>query len=144
MTAGNKGFYEKKAGLQNRIRKRLRAKAGESLVEVMVSAVIFLMLAAVLQGAVTFCTRAQHRSKEIRQRNAQICENLQTAPSASNGSASFAFKATDGDGTQTGSTVLFQVEVPLEKKEVPYTDQGGALKTAAFYLFGNSGGGGGP
>lgn len=137
-------FFRKRFGRNENKCSCFRAKAGESLVEVMVSAVIFLILAAVLQGAVTFCTRAQHRSREIRRRNAEICEALQTTPANSNGFASFEFKATNAEGTQTGNTVLFQVEVPLEKKEVPFTDADGAVGTTVFYLFGSSGGGGSP
>ena len=39
---------------------RIHSGAGESLVEVTVSAVIFLIMMAVLQGSISFCTNAQH------------------------------------------------------------------------------------
>ena len=58
---------------------RIHSGSGESLVEVTVSAVIFLMMMAVLQGSISFCTNAQHKSEEIRQENAEICRNLQSA-----------------------------------------------------------------
>ena len=37
-------------------------KSGETLVEVMVCAVLFLMMAAVMQGAISFSTNAHHKS----------------------------------------------------------------------------------
>ena len=83
---------------------RIHLSSGESLVEVMVSAVIFLMMMAVLQGAISFCTNAQHKSREIRERNAEICRNLQTAsyipgPESKN----YIFKATTAEGETPGA-----------------------------------------
>ena len=46
--------------------KKNRYNCGETLVEVMVSIVIFLLLIAVLQGSVSFCTKAQNKSRDIR------------------------------------------------------------------------------
>lgn len=118
-----------------------KQKAGESLVEVMVAAVIFLMMASVLQGAITFCTKAQQKSQNIRERNAVICQNLQTSPEIPNGTAAFSFQAVSSDGLSTGTATLFQVDVQLLKKEVAYTAEDGTVRKADFYLFG---GGGGP
>lgn len=118
-----------------------KRKAGESLVEVMVAAAIFLMMVSVLQGAITFCTKAQQKSQKIRERNAAVCRDFQTSPEISNGTAAFAFRAVSPDGVQTGTVTLFQVDVQLLKKEVAYTAEDGTIRKADFYLFG---GGGGP
>ena len=75
-------------------RKRLRS--GESLVEALVGIFIFLMILAILQGAVSFCTNAQRESEEIRERNADICQNLRGTDYTEGGSgaeANLVFKA---------------------------------------------------
>ncbi|MEY8481696.1 hypothetical protein AALD74_07520 [Lachnospiraceae bacterium 48-21] len=120
---------------------RIHSGAGESLVEVTVSAVIFLMMMAVLQGSISFCTNAQHKSEEIRQENAEICRNLQSAsyiPGAEN--MTYLFKATTADGETPGAeaAVLFRIAVELGTKEVTYLDADGTPKTTTFYLFGAS------
>ena len=120
---------------------RIHSGAGESLVEVTVSAVIFLMMMAVLQGSISFCTNAQHKSKEIRQENAEICRNLQSAsyiPGAEN--MTYLFKATTADGETPGAeaAALFRIAVELGTKEVTYLDADGTPKTTTFYLFGAS------
>lgn len=107
-------------------------KSGETLVEILVSAALFLLMMAVIQGAVSFCTNAQRKSRELRESNARICRNLWEAASQEgqdNGGASLQFRAVSADGTQTGSDV-FRVEVDLEKKEIA----DGARK-AVFYFF---------
>ena len=121
---------------------RIHLSSGESLVEVMVSAVIFLMMMAVLQGAISFCTNAQHKSREIRERNAEICWNLQTAsyipgPDSKN----YIFKATTAEGETPGAEAaeLFCVDVELGAKEVAFRESDGTSKTVTFYLFGTSG-----
>ncbi len=122
---------------------RIRSGSGESLVEVTVSAVIFLMMMAVLQGSISFCTNAQHKSEEIREKNAEICRNLQSAsyiPGAEN--MTYLFKATTADGETPGedAAALFRIAVELGTKEVTYQDADGTSKTATFYLFGASDG----
>ena len=106
---------------------RIHSGAGESLVEVTVSAVIFLMMMAVLQGSISFCTNAQHKSEEIRQENAEICRNLQ--------SASY-IPGAETPGAE--AAVLFRIAVELGTKEVTYLDADGTPKTTTFYLFGAS------
>lgn len=110
--------------------------SGETLVEVMVCAVLFLMLAAVMQGAISFSTNALHKSTEIRETNAEICTNLRAEGTDAAGSADYSFKATSMDGSVTGNEV-FTIKVPLGKKSV----SDGKGQTVDFYLYG---GGGGP
>lgn len=125
-------------------KRKLLDKSGESLVEIMAGAFLFLMMMALLQGAVTFCSNAQRRSEQVRERNAQICREVREAAYTGAAVQTYAFRATDG--AVSGSGVLFQVEAQLGKKEVPYTDETGALQSVTFYLFGSTvpTGGGGP
>lgn len=121
---------------------RIHSGSGESLVELMASAVIFLMMMAVLQGSISFCTNAQHKSEEIRKKNAEICRNLQSesfVPGAE--SKTYLFRATTADGETPGaeSAVLFRIAAELGTKEVTYLDEDGTPRTTTFYLFGSSG-----
>lgn len=122
-------------------------KSGETLVEVMVCAVLFLMMAAVMQGAISFSTNAQHKSEQIRENNAKICRSLRTTETTGTGTKTktYTFKATSMDGSVEGEEV-FTIEVPLGKKEAAYQDGQGNNQTVDFYLYGpvtvTAGGGG--
>lgn len=119
--------------------RRVRINSGESMVEIMVSIVIFLMMMAVMQGAISFCSNAQTKSVQIREANAEICQKLETSAYTDNGNATYSFKATSADGATSGTETLFSVEVELGKKEV--SDSEG--KTTTFYMFGVPSGTGG-
>lgn len=124
--------------------RKSRKKSGETLVETIVSIFVFLLLMAGVQGAVSFCTNAQRRSVQIRERNAEICRGIRMAAYESAGeTAEFEFRASSASGSQTGSTVLFRVEADLGKKEAVYADEAGTQKTSTFYLFGSKETGGG-
>ena len=121
--------------------KRIHYDSGESLVEVMVGAVILLMMMAVLQGALSFCTNAQQRVEQIRRINEEICQNLRTTSSVPGPeNTEYLFRATTADGETPGpdSATLFRVSVELRTKEVSYQDEDGTIKTTTFYLFGSS------
>ncbi len=121
-----------------------RADAGETLVEVMVCAVLFLLMVAVMQGAISFCTNAQHKSSQLRARNAEVFRGLRENDSiTSNGNVSVGFNATSADG-QTEGNQVFQIQVPLGKKAVSYQDGEGNSQSMDFYLYGPTGTGGGP
>ncbi len=126
--------------------RRLKSQSGETLVEVLAAAAVFLLMMAVMQGAVSFCTNAQHKSRQIRAVNAQICRDLKTAANETPaGEAVFRFEASASG--QTGGTVLFEVPVKLAEKRVPYKREDGTAGEAVFYLFrpaSGTGGGEGP
>lgn len=120
-----------------KIRFRIRLRSGETLAEILVSALIFLVIAAVLQGAVSFCTNAQRKSSQIRADSQEICRLLREASLTDSGeTAVFSFRASTLDGNQTGTTVLFSIEVGLDTKEVRYEDENGEEQTVIFYVFG--------
>ncbi len=120
---------------------KIQSRTGESLVEVMVSAVIFLMMMAILQGSISFCTIAQQKCQQIRDINEEICRNLQTTPYIPGGeNKDYLFKATTADGEQPGeeAAVLFSIEAEMGTKEITYTDPDGTSRTTTFYIFGSS------
>ena len=59
--------------------KRIKAKAGETLVEVMASMFIFLIMFGVLEGAISYSNSALKKNKEIRADNAAVLEGLQSS-----------------------------------------------------------------
>lgn len=123
----------------------IRRKAGESLVEVLAGALLFLMMVAVLQGAVTFSGNAQQRSRQLRERNAQICRLLRETEYQSGGSAqTVEFKAVSADGSQTGTQTVFRIPVTPGTKTVSWPSQTEEKVKVVFYLFGPAAGGGGP
>ncbi len=114
-------------------------RSGESIVEVMVSAAVFLLLMAVLQGAVLFCNSAQKKSQQIRKDTAEICKKLPSAPISENGSDNYVFYAVSADGTVVGDRV-FSISAKKQKKEVSYEGADGEASSVTFYLFGTDGG----
>lgn len=112
---------------------------GESIVEVVASAIIFLMLMALFQSAVMFCTSAQKKSEQIRQDTAEICKKLQTSPATVTDSGKkYEFYAISADGSDVGNKV-FEVQANLEQKEVSYQDADGTSQKVIFYLYGKTG-----
>ena len=67
----------------------------------------------------------------------EICRLLREASLTDSGeTAVFSFRASTLDGNQTGTTVLFNIEVGLDTKEVRYEDENGEEQTVIFYVFG--------
>lgn len=125
----------------------LKPESGETLVEVLAASAIFLLMMAIMQGAISFCTNAQHKSRQLRTVNAQICRDLKTTTYAvTAGKATFRFEASASG--QTGGITLFEIPVELTEKKVPYENADGTSGEAVFYLFrpetSGAGGGGGP
>ena len=84
--------------------KKQNLHSGESLPEVMVSGLLFLMMAAVLQGAVAFGNRAKTKSESIRKENAKICRMLRETPwTDSSETAAYTFVAISGGNYQAVS-----------------------------------------
>ena len=53
---------------------KTKANAGETLVEVMASVVIFLMMVGILQSAILYSRAALEKSRQMREDNEAICE----------------------------------------------------------------------
>lgn len=122
--------------------KKNRHNSGETLVEVMVSIVIFLLLIAVLQGSVSFCTKAQNKSRDIRNNTEKAIENYLKAerdgiaPDEA-GDYTFSFKTSD-------NSTAFSVTTGLCKRTVTYNDSDGNEKSVTFYSYQKAAGGGSP
>lgn len=123
-----------------RVRKS-RANAGETLVEVLVSVFLFLMLAAVLEGAVSYSSAALKKNKQIRADQAAILTSFAETEADPGAEQTISFQAVSSDFTQKGNLV-FQVPVRLDEKKVDYQDTKGQQQQITFYLYGSAGSGG--
>ena len=116
--------------------KKIKAKSGETLVEVMASMFIFLIMIGVLQGAISYSNSALTKNKEIRADNAAILQGLQSTERTMTGSQkTISFYAADSDLTQIGNRV-FSVNTTLDSKEITYQDADGRQQNTTFYLYG--------
>lgn len=115
--------------------KLLRSRRGETMVEVLVSMVLFLMLFAVMLGAVHFASNAQVRAETIRQRATALQRDLRSQTPTGGDSKTYQFVAVSEDGGTTGSRVF---QVPLREQTV--TARGGGDEVT-FYLYGPEKGG---
>ncbi len=123
-----------KKSIQKILKGRVKEKAGETLVEVMASIFLFLILLAILNGAISYCSNALVKNKEIRSENAKILEGLQKAQETTSDSLEMDFVATNADMTVKGNQV-FTVTVNLAKKKVNYKDSDGNDQSTSFSLF---------
>lgn len=115
---------------------RIKRSSGETIVEVLVSVVVFLLLVAVLQGAIMFSNSAQKKSLQIRQDTAQICEKLMSAGAGEGSDAMiYDFYAVSSDGSVIGNQV-FSIHGLKKQKEIEYTGTDGETSHVTFYLFG--------
>ena len=115
--------------------KLLRSRRGETMVEVLVSMVLFLMLFAVMLGAVHFASNAQVRAEAIRQRATALQRDLRRQTPTGGDSKTYQFVAVSEDGGTTGSRVF---QVPLREQAVTARDGGDEV---TFYLYGPEKGG---
>lgn len=117
--------------------KKLRLKSGETLVEVLAASAVFLLMMGIMQGAISFCTNAQHKSEAVRTVNADICQKLRSKPFDPldpGSTAVYSFRAVSADGQQQ-SGVLFEVKAGLATKSVDYQDESGSSEIITFYVF---------
>lgn len=115
--------------------KKIKPKAGETLVEVVASIFIFLIMIGILQGAISYSSASMKKNKEIRKENAQILQNLQTAETTVGNSQSLQFVAVNSGMTTKGNPV-FRIEVNLCSKLVNYQDTEGNVQSTIFCLYG--------
>lgn len=117
-------------------KKKTKRNAGETLVEVVASIFLFLVMMGIMQGAISYSRASLEKNKQIRRENAEIIQNLQqNGADTTTTSTNISFSAVNTDMTQIGSTIVFQVPVALEKRNVPYTDADGNQQTTTFCLY---------
>ena len=112
---------------------KTKANAGETLVEVVASIFIFLILMAIIQGAISYSTASLEKNKQIRQDNQSILKALQMTTESENMTKDIAFHAVGKNG-QLGENV-FNVKMNLSKKKVSYKNTKGGDSEITFYLF---------
>ena len=112
---------------------KTKANAGETLVEVVASIFIFLILMAIIQGAISYSTASLEKNKQIRQDNQSILKSLQMTTESENMTKDIAFHAVGKNG-QLGENV-FNVKMNLSKKKVSYKNTKGEDSEITFYLF---------
>ena len=119
--------------------KRIKPNSGETLVEVMVSMLLFLMILGMLQKSIDFASNAQVKSEELRKNNSAIALALRSGSSSSSTESSeayYEFYSAKADGTiVTGSELLFKVPVKHGMKTVSYTAADGSSKSIEFAFF---------
>lgn len=129
----------RRAAQVREVRRMKRNQSGETIVEVLVSAMLFLLLMAVLQAAVMFSGAAQRKSGQLRGQYSDIIRKLPETELKPNDapdgvSGTYTFQAYDIDETTAGSNV-FRMEVGLGHKDVPYQNDAGDDKVMRFSLF---------
>lgn len=117
-----------------KLRTLLRERRGETLVEVLVSTVVFLLLLAALSGAVAFAHNAEVRSGEIRDHANELQRSVRSGTAKGEGSQIFKFRSVSSDGS-TGDNVLFSVKA--KKQTITASDD--AENQTDFYVFGKEG-----
>ena len=106
----------------NRLIRVLRDRRGESMVEILVSTVVFMLLLGALNGAVGFASNAQRKSEQLRRDATQLQESVRENAEVADGeAAAYDFKVTTSDGEDT------------EKQTVNAKTEDG--KTVPFYRF---------
>lgn len=118
------------------LRKLLRDRRGESLIEVMTAAMVFMMLLGTLCATTRFVTGAQMKAQAIRERASRFQQsarrNLEDGKSSDAGMGSISFA-----GSSFAVPVRFQtvqataMETVGRNAEVPVQEE----KTAVFYTF---------
>ena len=117
-----------------KLRTLLRERRGETLVEVLVSTVVFLLLLAALSGAVAFAHNAEVRSGEIRDHANELQRSVRSGTAKGEDRPPFEFRSVSSDGS-TGDNVLFSVKA--KKQTITASDDAG--NQTDFYVFGKEG-----
>lgn len=120
----------------NRLIRVLRDRRGESMVEILISTVVFMLLLGALNGAVGFASNAQRKSEQLRRDATELQESVRGNAEAVDGeAATYDFKVTTSNGEDTDIDA-FRVKVKKQtvnaKTKDGKTEDG---KTVPFYRF---------
>ena len=112
----------------NRLIRVLRDRRGESMVEILVSTVVFMLLLGALNG---FASNAQRKSEQLRRDATQLQESVRENAEVADGeAAAYDFKVTTSDGEDTDIDAF---RVKVKKQTVNAKTEDG--KTVPFYRF---------
>ena len=112
----------------NRLIRVLRDRRGESMVEILVSTVVFMLLLGALNGAVGFASNAQRKSEQLRRDATELQESVRG--NAEVEAATYDFKVTTSNGEDTDIDAF---RVKVKKQTVNAKTEDG--KTVPFYRF---------
>ena len=111
----------------NRLIRVLRDRRGESMVEILVSTVVFMLLL----GAVGFASNAQRKSEQLRRDATELQESVRGNAEVADGeAAAYDFKVTTSNGEDTDIDAF---RVKVKKQTVNAKTEDG--KTVPFYRF---------
>lgn len=112
---------------------RLKSQRGETLVELMVSIVIFLLLLGTMAGAISFASSAQQKAQTIRDNAAALQYSVRhTDPAGTGTSKTLSLYVTDAQQSVTGTNAVCQV--PVNEQVIQAADANGS--TTSFSVFG--------
>lgn len=116
----------------NRLIRVLRDRRGESMVEILVSTVVFMLLLGALNGAVGFASNAQRKSEQLRRDATELLQESVrgNAEVADGEAAAYDFKVTTSNGEDTDIDAF---RVKVKKQTVNAKTEDG--KTVPFYRF---------
>ena len=127
------------------MRKLLRSRRGETLVETLCACFLLVLMLGGLLGAVRFAGNALRRAETAEEKVAQLRESLeQTEHTTPITTTEHTFTTYFPDGPRYGEDPLFTVTASLETKDVAYQAEDGERITVTFRLFACPEEGGGP
>ena len=112
---------------------RLKSQRGETLVELMVSIVIFLLLLGTLAGAISFATAAQQKAQSLRDNAAAFQQSVRHGTAKGDATKPEAFYATTYDESQTGTQVVCRIRLKQQTISAAGAD---GRTTTDFSVFG--------
>lgn len=111
----------------------LRNQRGETLVELMVSIVIFLLLLGTMAGAISFASNAQQKAQTIRDNAAALQYRVRHTDPAETGTIkTLSLYVTDAEESAMGTNPVCRVNV--NEQTIPA--QGTNGNTTSFSVFG--------
>ena len=115
----------------NKLIRVLRDRRGESMVEILVSTVVFMLLLGALNGAVGFASNAQRKSEQLRKDATELQQSIREQQDVEGGEdADYAFQVTTADDDKTYGEAF---RIKVKKQTVNATTEDG--KTVPFYRF---------
>ena len=115
----------------NKLFRVLRDRRGESMVEILVSTVVFMMLLGALNGAVGFSANAQRKAEELRKDAAELQRSVREKTAAGEDTQTIRFHQILPESGAESTQDAFRVTVKKQTVEAT-TDDG---KRVDFYRF---------
>lgn len=111
----------------------LKDQGGETLVELMVSIVIFLLLLGTMAGAISFASNAQQKAQTIRDNAAALQYSVRhTDPTGTGAKKTLSLYVTDAEESAMGTNSVCQV--PVNEQVIQAAGSNGS--TTSFSVFG--------